>query len=98
MADKVPKTGFSFRLDPEMVRRFDERARGDQTLQYQHGKRGGTHKDRDVGRTAAVERLMELYAAGRLAVLPDAGANPFPADEVPAGESPDHPITITRPL
>jgi hypothetical protein len=97
--DMPAKRLFSFRLDPDLVARFDARARREGALQAQMGARprGGDHGKRDIGRTAMVETLMALYVEGRLAVLPAAGANAFPAEEVAAGDVPEHPILITAP-
>jgi len=81
---------FSFRLEPELVARFDARALKDHAPGLHDGRRGS-----DIGRTAAIEILMDLYAEGRLMVLPLASSSAFPVEEIALGASPDHPIPIT---
>jgi len=86
------KHPYSFRLDPDLVARFDARAIQDKAGSLHVGR---SSRDQSIGRTAVIERLMLLYAEGRLAEIPAAGPNPFPAEEVAAGLTPEFPITIT---
>ena len=88
---------FTFRLDADLAARFDARVRETTAHGELLGRRGGDHQGRAIGRSVVLERLVELYAQGRLVALPEAGSNPFPADEVPFGSTPENPILITRP-
>jgi hypothetical protein len=93
------KQVYSLRFDPDLMARVDTYARDNGWADHhrESGARGGDHKGRDTGRTSLITGLLEALVEGRVTIQPKAGVNPFPAEEVYAGESPDLPITITAP-
>jgi hypothetical protein len=48
-------------------------------------------------RNSIVEELLEALHEGRLSVRPRSGPNPFPAEEVEAGTTPEYPLQIAWP-
>lgn len=50
-----------------------------------------------TNRTAVVEDLLQALRDGRIRTVPRAGMNPFPHDQVRAGETPEYPALISFP-
>jgi len=86
----------SLSMDESLVERFDEWSRSHGWSQASQGKTGGTHKGRDSGRSALTTHLWEALIEGRLTIQERSGANPFPGQELEAGENPQFPIYIAR--
>ena len=95
----MPKQVFSLRFDPLLMEKIDRYARehGWSAHHAESGVRGGDHRGKDTGRTALITHVLEALVEGRLRETPRAGANPFPAEEVEAGSTPELPLLISRP-
>lgn len=84
----------TFRLDATLVSDLDTYAQTHGWIGAQAGVRGGDHRGRDTGRSALLVHLVEALLEGRITVHPRAGVNPFPANEVKPGDTPDFPALI----
>lgn len=84
----------SFRLPVELLDWLDAYAREASAWQDHEAKPGGTHRGKDSGKTAVVERLLQALREGRLHEAPPSRASPFPLEERAAGLTADFPILI----
>ncbi len=89
------KQMINFRLDSDLVARFDDYARQHGWLCSQQGLKGGDHRGKDTGRSALLVHLVESLVEGRLSIL-ESGPRAFPLNNIVAGVSPAIPATITR--
>jgi predicted transcriptional regulator len=89
----MSRTVLSIRLEDELVAKVDAYARDHGWLAFQKAT-AVRAKPSDTGRTALIENLLEALVEGRIQVLPRAGKNAFPQEEVPAGETAENPVLI----
>lgn len=93
-----PKKLITFRIDPDKLRRLDEAAvRNGFANPVDARVQGGNHGGRDTGRSAVLTHLIDAYIEGRCLVLPQSGANPFPAEEIQPGDTPFFPLLVSKP-
>jgi hypothetical protein len=90
----MAKRLISMRLEPELLDRVDRYARRHGWTEALQDLRGGDHRGRDAGRTQITEHLYRALVEDRLLVLPPSHHNAFPADQCPAGSSPEHPLMV----
>ena len=92
----MAKRVITLRLEPDLLDWVDRysRLKGGPEYTQSLGRPGGNHRGADVGRTALITELLTALREDRLEIIPQSGANPFPADEVMAGETPEFAILI----